>query len=73
VISLFAGLCENIRKETGIGKAALSGGVFQNSILLSGMIRALEEKGFTVYTHKSVPANDGGISLGQAVVAGSKR
>jgi hydrogenase maturation protein HypF len=70
VISLFAGLCEKIRKETGIGNAALSGGSFQNSILLSGMIRALEEKGFKVYTHKLVPSNDGGISLGQAVVAG---
>jgi hydrogenase maturation protein HypF len=70
LISLFAELCEKIRKDTGVGKAALSGGVFQNSMLLSGMIKALEEKGFQVYTHKLVPANDGGISLGQAVIAG---
>lgn len=70
LISLFAELCEKIKKETGVGKAALSGGVFQNSMLLSGMIRALEEKEFEVYTHKLVPANDGGISFGQAVIAG---
>lgn len=70
VICLFSSLCEKIRKDTGIKRVALSGGVFQNSTLLYGMIKALEEKHFTVYTHKSVPSNDGGISLGQAVIAG---
>jgi hydrogenase maturation protein HypF len=47
----------------------LSGGVFQNSLLLTGLIKALEEKNFQVFTHSKVPANDGGISLGQAMVA----
>jgi hydrogenase maturation protein HypF len=70
VICLFTELCEKIRKDTGIERVALSGGVFQNSTLLYGMIKALEEKYFTVYTHKLVPSNDGGISLGQAAIAG---
>lgn len=69
VIRLFTELCKIIRKDADIERVALSGGVFQNSILLSGMIKALEENRFKVYTHKLVPANDGGISLGQAVIA----
>jgi len=69
VIRMFTELCEITRKDTDIEQVALSGGVFQNSILLSGMIKALEENRFKVYTHKLVPANDGGISLGQAVIA----
>ena len=71
VIHLFTELCKIIRKDADIERVALSGGVFQNSILLSGMVKALEVNGFKVYTHKLVPANDGGISLGQAIVAGS--
>jgi hydrogenase maturation protein HypF len=43
--------------------------VFQNVIILEGMIRTLAEAGFQVYTPEQVPANDGGISLGQAVAA----
>jgi len=70
LIRLFTELCKIIKKDTDIEKVALSGGVFQNSILLSGMANALDEKGFKVYTHKLVPANDGGISLGQAIIAG---
>jgi hydrogenase maturation protein HypF len=53
-------------------RVVLSGGVFQNAIMLRGLMRSLEEKGFEVYTHKQVPANDGGICLGQAVVAAAK-
>ncbi len=70
LIRIFIELCKIIKKDTDIERVALSGGVFQNSILLSGMINALEENGFKVYTHKLVPANDGGISLGQAILAG---
>jgi hydrogenase maturation protein HypF len=69
VIDLFADLCRRVRQRTGLAQVALSGGVFQNVILLEGMVRALAEAGFSVYTPEQVPANDGGISLGQAVAA----
>jgi hydrogenase maturation protein HypF len=69
LIRLFSQLCGEIRKDTGLNRAVLSGGVFQNAILLTGLIRALENKGFEVFSHSRVPTNDGGISLGQAVIA----
>jgi hydrogenase maturation protein HypF len=47
----------------------LSGGVFQNRLLLKPATAALKREGFEVLTHRLVPANDGGVSLGQAVVA----
>ncbi len=50
-------------------KVALSGGVFQNRLLLRKAITSLESDGFEVYTHRQVPCNDGGISLGQVVIA----
>ncbi len=67
----FAKMTEDIRRETGLNRAVLSGGCFQNRILIEGCIEELEKTGFEVFTHRLVPANDGGISLGQAVVAGS--
>ena len=72
LIQLFAELCVVIGKERELSRVVLSGGVFQNLILLTGLTRALEEKGFTVFSHQQVPTNDGGISLGQAVVAAAK-
>jgi len=69
LIKLFSELCVVIRKDSGLNRIVLSGGVFQNSILLTGFIKSLEEKNFKVFTHTKVPANDGGISLGQAIVA----
>ena len=72
LICLFTDLCVRIGKERGLNRVVLSGGVFQNSILLSGLTRALEETGFKVFSHQHVPTNDGGISLGQAVVAAAK-
>ena len=69
LICLFSELCEVIRKESGLNRVVLSGGVFQNSILLTGLIRKLEKKSFEVFTHHLVPTNDGGISFGQAMVA----
>jgi len=64
-------LCGRIRKDTGINEIALSGGVFQNKYLTEKVVFLLEDKGFKVYIQRKVPPNDGGISLGQAVVAGS--
>ncbi len=57
---------------TLVKKVALSGGCFQNSTLLSHLERSLKAMGFTVLTHSQVPANDGGIALGQALCAGTK-
>jgi hydrogenase maturation protein HypF len=62
-------MCQLIAQETGIKQVALSGGVFQNRLLSKLTIEALQEKGFQVLTHRLVPCNDGGISLGQAVIA----
>ncbi len=63
-------VCVLLRQETGLSEVALSGGVFQNVTLLDLVVPLLREAGFTVYTHRLVPPNDGGISLGQAMVAG---
>ncbi|MBQ5414122.1 MAG: carbamoyltransferase HypF, partial [Schwartzia sp.] len=61
--------CERAREMTGITTAALSGGVFQNLLLLELVETGLEEKGFRVLRHHLIPPNDGGICLGQAVHA----
>ena len=62
-------VCGSIRRESGLDKVVLSGGVFQNMFLLESVFRLLRAAGFKVFTHHKVPPNDGGISLGQAVVA----
>jgi len=62
-------MCRLIADETGIDRVALSGGVFQNRLLLRKTVRLLENSGFEVFTHRQAPCNDGGISLGQAVIA----
>jgi hydrogenase maturation protein HypF len=61
--------CKSISKKTEIKTVALSGGVFQNRLLLNLAIDRLEREGFTVISHKVVPCNDGGLALGQAVIA----
>ncbi|MCX5703850.1 MAG: hypothetical protein NT066_05110 [Candidatus Omnitrophica bacterium] len=58
-----------LRKKTGINKVVLSGGVFQNSLLLNLTLGLLYKQGFEVFTHKNLSCNDSGISLGQAVIA----
>ncbi len=72
VADFTANLCGKIRKNTNLNKIALSGGVFQNRYLTERIISLLEKDGFQVYIQRKVPPNDGGISLGQAVVAGYK-
>jgi hydrogenase maturation protein HypF len=62
-------VCRMIRERESLSRVALSGGVFQNLYLLSRLKRNLEEEGFEVFINREVPTNDGGVSLGQAVVA----
>jgi len=62
-------MCLSISSETGIKQVALSGGVFQNRVLIRLTMDILQKSGFNVLTHHLVPCNDGGISLGQAVIA----
>jgi hydrogenase maturation protein HypF len=62
-------MCHLIADETDITQVVLSGGVFQNRLLLKKTVSLLESSGFQVFTHRQVPCNDGGISLGQAVIA----
>ncbi len=69
LVAAFTDAAIRVSKETGITKTVLSGGVFNNDIILTGMIKALEENCLKVYTHKKVPTGDGGIPLGQVVVA----
>ena len=64
--------CLLLRERHGLRTVALSGGVFQNTLLLTAAVRRLEDRGFTVLTHSRVPCNDGGISLGQAVIAAAR-
>jgi hydrogenase maturation protein HypF len=71
LINAFAAMAGEMRKVTGLTRVALSGGCFQNKILLAGVIDKLRISGFEVYCHRKVPANDGGLSLGQAVIAAS--
>jgi hydrogenase maturation protein HypF len=61
-----------IRANSSLDTVALSGGVFQNTLLIERTADGLEQAGFRVLTHHRVPANDGGISFGQAVVAAAQ-
>ncbi len=69
VAEMVAAACERIREASGTGAVALSGGTFQNMLLLGQATELLEKRGFEVYTHRRVPTNDGGLALGQAVLA----
>jgi hydrogenase maturation protein HypF len=72
IAQLMHRVCQNIRAQTSITEVALSGGVWQNMTLLKKTFSLLGEDGFKIYLHHQVPANDGGISLGQAVIAMTK-
>jgi hydrogenase maturation protein HypF len=66
---VFLDVAERIRDKTGLNRVCLSGGCFLNGLLLETMIAELRERSFEVFFHTEVPAGDGGISLGQAVIA----
>jgi hydrogenase maturation protein HypF len=64
--------CRNIRKTDGLSRVCLSGGSFQNVRLLELTLRGLESAGFESYWQSGIPPNDGGIALGQAVIADAR-
>ena len=68
-----AELCAALREETGLDRVALSGGVFQNRLLAERVHDLLTARNFHVFTHRLVPPNDGGVALGQAIIAGRRR
>jgi len=67
--SVITEVCLRLRKTEGLNRICLSGGTFQNMYLLERVVRRLRERGFQVFVNSKVPPNDGGISLGQAVIA----
>ena len=69
LVAVIAAVCGHMRDELQLSRVCLSGGCFQNAILLEGSIKTLRADGFDVFSHREVPANDGGISLGQAAIA----
>jgi hydrogenase maturation protein HypF len=72
VAGLISDCCLLLRERHGLSTVALSGGVFQNLLLLQATVARLEGHGFGVLVQSRVPCNDGGISLGQAVVAAAR-
>jgi hydrogenase maturation protein HypF len=62
-------VCDELRGSTGLERVCLGGGVFQNDLLLTDAVGGLERIGFTVYVPREVPVGDGGIALGQVLVA----
>ncbi|MDV6034470.1 MAG: carbamoyltransferase HypF [Phycisphaera sp. RhM] len=72
VAAMISDVCQSGRARTGIDVVGLTGGVFQNLLLTTLLTKRLEASGFNVLVHQQVPPNDGGLSLGQAVVAGHR-
>ncbi len=72
IAAMLAGVCERLRQQSGVAQVALSGGVFQNRLLLEHLLADLEQRGFVVYINRLVPPNDGGLSLGQMAVAAAR-
>ncbi len=68
IIDMIICECETIREETGARQVALTGGTFQNKILMEGVLEKLRAGGFEPYYNISVSPNDGGIALGQAFI-----
>ena len=66
---LIVEVCERARELTGVNAVALTGGTFQNLLLLRLCVEPLRARGFKVLIHSLIPPNDGGIGLGQAVAA----
>jgi hydrogenase maturation protein HypF len=72
VVQMVNSTCQRIRQQTGLSTVALSGGTWQNRYLLEKTIDTLSAQHFTVLWHQRVPTNDGGVALGQALIAASQ-
>ncbi|KJS87764.1 MAG: hypothetical protein JM58_03640 [Peptococcaceae bacterium BICA1-8] len=70
VAEMIVATCQALEKLLPSRKVALSGGVMQNKLLIEILVPMLKEKGFEPLLHNQVPANDGGLSLGQAIIGG---
>jgi hydrogenase maturation protein HypF len=73
IINVIFAVASQIRKETKLDKIVLSGGTFQNKYILGRLELLLKKEKFRVYTHCKIPSNDGGIALGQLVIAAKLR
>ena len=69
LVAAIVEVCRRMRSDLQLHRVCLSGGCFQNALLLAGCLQSLRQDGFEVFSHREVPANDGGISLGQAAIA----
>jgi hydrogenase maturation protein HypF len=69
IVNLTVNICRHIREDSGINGVVLSGGVFQNSFLMKKVCSNLKKNKFEVYTHKELPSNDGGVAIGQIIIA----
>lgn len=72
LVAVFCEIANRLRKRTSLNRVCLSGGTFNNLYLTEHLVRALSQVGFEVFTHSEVPAGDGGLSLGQAMVAAAQ-
>lgn len=72
IVQFVLDAARRLHDERGLSTVALSGGVFQNGLLTTSCIEALEAAGFLVRWHRRVPPNDGGLALGQAIVAAER-
>jgi len=73
VINIIFAAVELLASETGIRKVCMSGGSFQNKYILEAAEKGLIKRGFSIYSPKEIPANDGGIALGQLAIAAARR
>jgi hydrogenase maturation protein HypF len=69
IAAVIAEMCQRIRASEKLNRVCLTGGTFQNMYLLEHAVILLRKVGFEVFIHSAVPPNDGGIALGQAVIA----
>ena len=72
LVKVLAEVAVRLRERSGLTRVCLSGGTFQNDYLFQRLCERLQKNGFQVFTHSEVPAGDGGLSLGQALVASQR-